>query len=48
MNILSTDAFAYDYISNLAGETAKSVVYVDFPKTDSFQEINDFYDSLDK
>ena len=38
-DIITTDAFAYDYIFNLAGEAAKSVVYVDFPRTDAFQEV---------
>ena len=38
-DILTTDAFAYDYIYNLAGDAAKSVVYVDFPRTEAFQKI---------
>lgn len=39
--ILTTDAFAYDYIMNATGEASKTVVYVDFPLTEAFLQLNE-------
>lgn len=39
--VLTTDAFGYDYIQSIAGDAAQSVVYVDFPRTETFRKINE-------
>lgn len=41
--IITTDAFSYDYINSLAGEYAKGVRYVDFQDTEAYQQFRDNY-----
>lgn len=43
--ILTTDAFAYSYIRDAAGEQAKGTIYVDFPETEESRDMSKtFYD----
>lgn len=41
--IVTTDAFSYDYIYSLAGEYAKGVRYVDFQDSDDYKGFRDKY-----
>lgn len=43
--ILTTDAFAYPYIKEAAGEYASGTVYVDFPSTERFATFSKEYSS---
>lgn len=41
--IITTDAFSYDYINSLAGEYAKGVRYVDFRDSKQYKEFRELY-----
>jgi ABC-type branched-subunit amino acid transport system substrate-binding protein len=41
--IITTDAFSYDYINSLAGEYGKGVRYVDFKDTDEYDVFREDY-----
>ena len=41
--IVTTDAFSYDYINSLAGEYAKGVRYVDFQDSDDYATFRESY-----
>ena len=42
--ILTTDAFSYNYINSIAGEYAKGVRYVDFQDSEAYQIFRDHYE----
>lgn len=44
--IITTDAFSYDYINSLAGDYAKGVRYVDFRDSDKYKDFRDKYKML--
>ena len=41
--IITTDAFSYNYINSLAGEYAKGVRYVDFKDSEQYKSFRDYY-----
>lgn len=41
--ILTTDAFSYDYINSLAGEYAKGVIYIDFKESEKYSQFREIY-----
>lgn len=41
--ILTTDAFSYDYINSLAGEYAKDVIYIDFKESEKYTQFRETY-----
>lgn len=46
--ILTTDAYSYDYINEKAGLLGKDVIYIDFPKTQSYEQFKQDYEKLFK
>lgn len=46
--ILTTDAYSYDYINEKAGILGKNVIYVDFLETQSYQQFKYNYEKLFK
>lgn len=41
--IITTDAFSYDYINSLAGDYAKGVRYVDFQESNEYNTFKEYY-----
>ena len=44
--IVTTDAFSYDYINSLAGEYAKGVRYVDFKDSKKYKDFKNKYEKI--
>lgn len=44
--IITTDAFGYNYINSLAGDYARGVIYVDFKKSDTYCKFKEHYKTV--